>query len=381
LCCQGIYIWFILLTLCSIYGIARGNDVDPVIKEFMAGCYIAFFLILGSDDRFWYKIEKPLTILFYISASLVIAFSFTPMVQVVDGVVVQDYSAPIETGGRLIFTLGHSLLPLMATGLFLGVWGLVRKHRHIWQILQVSALFVLFACEVGLFLYRSAVVTIALVVLCCIFLRPLLLGDKVISAKNILILAAVALLFIGYVGIDHSSSVLDRFSTEKQGAGYWESRNQELRSYLDDMGWETLIGRGVGGTYDATDGGRVTTIDTNVEYTKWPYVHYGILIFSLKGGIIMVVIFISWLMSGLRHRQRSWYKNPCNLTAALLFPAYVLTSFTNPFPFSVEGLLVMLALMVPLSRFSMRLPSCSIAFRGVRLTPRKAVAEVRSEGL
>jgi hypothetical protein len=359
----------------------HGNEVDMTIKEFMAGCYIGFFLILGRDDRFWYGIEKPLTVLFYISASLVIAFSFTPMVQVVGGDVVQDYSAPISTGARLIFTLGHSLRPLMDSGLLLGAWGLVRKHEPVWNVLQVSALFVMFACDVGLFLYRGAVVTIALVVLGYIVLRPLLLGGKVISTKSVLLLASAAIVFMGYLKMNQSVNVLDRFNTETEGAGILESRNQELRSYLDDMGVETLIGRGMGGTFDGTDGGKVDSIDPTADYTKWGYLHYGILIFTLKGGIVMLVIFTSWLIQGLRHRQRSWYKNPCNLTAALLFPVYVLQSFTSPFPFSIEGLLFFLALMVPLSRFCMRLPSYSITWQGVPPNPYKPLARVGLKGL
>jgi len=357
--------WFFLLALLSAYGIARGNDWYITGKECMAGCHIGIFFILGSDDRFWYKIEKPLTIMFYIGALLVATFSNTPVVQAIGDVVLQDYNAPISTAGRNINSLGYSLRPLMASGLLLGMWGLVRKGKPIWRFLQVSALFVTLACDVGLFVFRGTFLAIVLVGLSYLLLLPFL-KDNAFSAKSVFILTAGAIGFIVFAESDVLDRLQRRLLEETQTESLWGSRNAELRAYLDQVRWEALVGRGIGGTFDATGGGSWSkSTSIGLTYRTWGVLHYGILIFSLKGGIVMLALFASWLTPGLRHRPRRWYTNPCNLTAALLFPLYLLILVTNPLPFSVEGLLFMLALMVPLSRFSRRLAPYRIATPGV----------------
>jgi len=349
-----IYCWFILLALFAVYGFVRGNDWTVVGKEGVAFCYLAFFLILGGDDRFWAYINKPLTVLFYVSSLLVVLFAYTPMVQAVGDDVFQDFGAPIEVAHRHIFSLGYSLRPLMFSGLLLGFWGLVGKHKGLWRYLQMFAPFALFACDVGLFLFRSTGIYILLGGASYLFLRPFF-ERRAQSGKSILFLVVAAIGIVAFAKTDISDYVLARTFEETQKEGLFESRNAELKAYLDQAGWGALLGRGVGGGFDASGAfAAAQGPDSRQAFSNWGTLHYGILIFFLKGGIVMLALFISMLAPGLRRRSRRWYRNPCNLTAALLFPTSVLMVVTDPFVLGVEGLLFMLALMVPLSRFGTR---------------------------
>jgi len=344
----------LLLALFVGYGVARGNDLMAISKELTALCYVGFFLILGGDDRFWAYLSKPLTVLFYAGAILVVAFANTPIVQAVGDEVRQDLTAPVAVAHRNILSLGYTLRPLMASGLFLGVWGLVNRQRGLWRCLQISAPIVLFACEVGLFLFRSAGAYVLLAGVSCLVLRPFF-ERRAQARKSIVILATAAIGITIFAATSPSDYLLTRISEDTRENGLFESRNTELREYLDQAGWGVLLGRGVGGTFDASNAylGAGRSYDRE-SFSSWNTLHYGVLAFGLKGGIVMLALFVSMLTPGLRRRGRQWYKNPCNLTAALLFPTSVVMVITDPLLLGVEGLLFMLVLMAPLSRFGRR---------------------------
>jgi hypothetical protein len=352
--CRLIYGWFLLLLLFGCYGIIRGNDWSAIGRESMAFCYIGFFLILGGDDRFWAQISKHLTVLFYMSAFLVVVFSTTPMVQVIGDEVFQDYVGALGTGHRNIFSLGFTLRPTIASGMFLGIWGLVGKDKGLWAYLQVSAFLVAFGIEAGLFLFRSSGVYILLAGLGYFLLRPRL--ERSAQAGKSAMIAATAIIgLMVFAKTTASDDLQARFFEETLHAGLFESRNGEVKAYLEQSGWQALLGRGVGGSFDATGATAWTGSSYDARmFANWATMHYGILIFFLKGGILMLALFASLLTPALRRRSRGWYKNPCNLAAALLFPASVLMITTDPIPFGVESLLFMLALIVPLSRFGKR---------------------------
>lgn len=353
--CQRIYYWFLLLAVFTGYGIARGNEWVTIGKEFTAFCYIGFFLILGGDDRFWAHISKPITILFYIGALLIVTSANTPIVQVLGNEVVQDLAASAVVAHRHILSIGYTLRPLMASALLLGVWGLVTKQKGLWGYLQISAPLVLFACEVGLFLFRSTAIYILIAGASYLILRPVF-ERRARIGKSVLVLFAAAVCIATFGATETSDFFLARGSEETQGEGLFESRNAEVATYVGEVGWGALVGRGVGGYFDAS---AVYQQPWEAEYAreafgKWGTLHYGVLVFGLKGGFVMLTLFASMVAPGFRRRSRRWYRNPCNLAGALLFPTSVLMVVTNPLFLSVEGLLFMLALMIPLSRFARR---------------------------
>ena len=319
--CRRIYYWFLLLALFACYGILRGNELVTIGKESTAFCYIGFFLVLGGDDRFWAHLRKPLTALFYIGAFLVVSFANTPAVQVAEDAVTQNLTADVSVAHRNIFSLGYTLRPLMASGLLLGIWGLVSKQKGLWRNLQMAAPVVLFACEVGLFLFRSTGAYVVLagasyLILCPVFERRVHMG------RTILVLCAAAIGVTVFAATETSDYFLARLSAETQKEGLFESRNAELGAYLDDLRWETISGRGIGGTFDAFSAFLRPGEDAYAReaLSKWATLHYGVLVFALKGGVLMLALFISLLMPGFRRRSRDWYRNRYNLTAALLFP-------------------------------------------------------------
>lgn len=352
--CRRMYCWFLLVALLAFYGIARGNDFITIGKELTGFCYIGLFLILGGDDRFWAHINKPMTVLFYIGTFLVVAFANTPMVQSLGDEVFETLAVPVSVAHRNIQSLGFTLRPLLSSGLLLGLWGLVGKDRGVWRFLQVSAPFALFGVDVGLFLFRSAGLSIVLTGVSYLVLRPFL-ERRARAGKSILVLAIATVGITIFASTVTSGYLLDRMSGQTGEGGMFESRNAEVGAYLDQAGWGGLFGRGLGGVFDAsTVYAQAGEVYNRESFGKWGTMHYGILVFFLKGGIVMLALFVSILIPGFRRRSRLWYRNPINLTAALMTPISVLLVITDPVTLTVESMLPMLVLMGPLSRFGRR---------------------------
>jgi hypothetical protein len=108
-------------------------------------------LYLGTDDRVWYALDKHLTILFWLGVVLISLNLYVPLPEV-KGVEFVDVT------DRFSGTIASLLGPLIAPGLFLGVWGLVSKRRGIWKVLQILAPVASVGIQAGLFLFRSSAV-------------------------------------------------------------------------------------------------------------------------------------------------------------------------------------------------------------------------------
>ena len=342
----SIILWRALLLLFLTVGIILGNSVVSAGREFLFLWMLAEFLVAGVDDRFWFAIEKPLTVVFYVAVPFIFTYYETPML-LVDPLGVYSHNVGQE-GGRYTWSLAYQLRPLINFGLFLGVWGFVRPNGGIWRMAQMIAPIPYFIIDVGLFQFRSVVFLLAVVVVSLLIFRPLLESRRRPAATAILLAVCVGGLLI-FVDSERYDVFKKRSFEETAKESIFQSRLDELTAYQDDMGWEILVGRGLGGSFDAS-----AVFSKHQASEEWGGVHFGILLFTLKGGVLLFVVFVAFMGRGFQLRPKAWYGNPCNLAAALFFPVIVIQLVLNPISATPVALFKFLPVMMVLARFGRR---------------------------
>jgi hypothetical protein len=306
-----------------VYGFARGNAWKPIGTEAIAFSYMGVFLLLCGDDCIMASLEKHLTALFYVAALLNLLYYKVPAVLIGPDDVTYGVSEIVD---RLTNTLGHSFRPMLGTGLLLGVWGLVLGKRGPWKYLQCLALPTFFVCEVGLYKYRAEATYVLLTCLSVLLVRPIL--QRRFNAAPVVLLVLIIVGGGAYYTTTDSWRLLDRRAfQDTQSNPLTKTRIREVSDLWEQMGWRILVGNGLGGTFDASDLYRIEAPATARQRTM---LHFGFLILLLKGGGAFLLIFLSLLWPCFSLRNMSWYRNPYNLTAALLLPIYLLKFLLNP---------------------------------------------------
>ena len=335
-------LWCLVLALLLVGGLLNGNQINDIGKELIIFWLIGVFLLMGTSDELWFALDRPLTIMFYLAALLVFVYSTT------DGVISGDFGTEQIKAQlinvRNIDSLGYGLRPLMGTGTFLFVLGCVSPRHGLWKVLQVGALFVTFGSGVGLFAFRGAVFSITLVAAMVLLVRPFLEQRRRRTLTAALSVCGV----VGLIAFAQSNAyrnIVNRITFETRDEPIFASRIDEASAMFEDLEWAILTGRGLGGAFD------VTAVFGNRLGENWTTIHIGILMFALKGGVVLMVLFISFVAPGVVFRSKTWYQNPCNLTATLLFPNLVLNFCFNPFPLSVDAVFTYLPSMMVLARY------------------------------
>jgi hypothetical protein len=337
---KDVKLWFSLIASLGVYGVLRGNAASSVYREVFVFFEMGAFLLLGADDRFWQGIEKHLTVLFYLAVALIFVYQQTPVPAM--------YASPLGGAADLVNfrssnSVAYYIRPLIGPGLLLGMWGLVRRGGGVWRIAQVSALVLFFGCEAAVFQFRSEAVFTALAVVSFLLLRPIFERRLRPGVSTSLLVAVV--LGLGYYLGTESWTALERRQTVDD-PDMMSYRFAELEAYKADLGWNVLVGRGLGGSFDAS---ALRSAEEGAD--KWGTLHFGLVVFTLKGGVFLLAMFLSFLGPGIPRRARSWYSNPYNLIAALLFPIYLVAFVVNPITLFPEGLLLNLPPMMILARF------------------------------
>ncbi|MGD0548883.1 MAG: hypothetical protein ABR991_13870 [Terracidiphilus sp.] len=342
-----IYAWFILVLILFWFGIAHGNDLLTVGKELIALLTMGIFLFVGGDERFWYGVEKHLTIIFYVGVVLTLLYYNTPAVSISKSDVGQDFSARMNF--RYTNSLAMALRPLTGMGLMLGMWGLVSSGGGVWRVVQSFAFAALFWCDVGLFKFRNVATTLLIALLCYLLLRPILEKRTRNPVIGVLVVCLSLIALRSYIATDSGQAMQKRVLVETEREGITTSRTEELERYWEEMHLEVLVGRGLGGAFDASG-----LYSDNELADRWPTLHFGVLLFTLKGGVLFLALFVSFVIPGFIWHDRFWYRSPCDLTAALLFPAYCVALALDPIPLTPEWTLSLLPIMMVLARSSRR---------------------------
>lgn len=341
-----IILWIAIVTIQFLFGILWSNYWGNCGREAIIMYYFCFFLIFGLDDRVWSILQKHLTILFYMAVPIIIIYYQTPglCVDIGDNVNIGNEVA----SSRFTDSLGYQFRVLIKPAVFLSMFGLVTYEKSILKTMQITTLPMYFFIEVGLFSFRSIAVISICIISSFIFLRPFY--EKRIRPWMSFAMIVVMISSISYYMTTESYTRLhERMFVQTQKSSILDSRINEFKEFLKSSTcYSILIGKGLGGVFDAS---KVFRIEGSKQ---WKSMHFGIFIFLLKGGIGMFVLFLILILKCIKLRAGPWYRNPCNLTAALLLPIYLANFIFNPFDLRPESLFVYGPMMMVLSRFYRR---------------------------
>jgi hypothetical protein len=234
---------------------------------------------------------------------------------------------------------------LISSGLLIGIYGLNQAKWGLLKFFQVMSLIFYFACDVAIFQFRSTGIFIILAILIPLFF-PSFRKNKTKIEAFIFFGVLGALILYYYTSTSSWVDLQYRIYSGSQN-GLFNSRINELKAYLSDMKWMILIGRGLGGTYDAS----------SVFYgaSHWSTIHFGILIFTLKGGLPFFFLFINFIKTGWLKRNPLWYKNPFNFNAIILLPVYCLRLTTIPLLLAPESLFIIFPFVFIFARLGRKL--------------------------
>jgi hypothetical protein len=333
--------WILLLVA---LGCLRGNLVNMIFKDTIGFLILVFLLLLGRYDTVWKALRKPLVILFYVSFALILLTYRMPGLTTD----LSGNTSVLQTRdiGRNLNTIGASLNLLMGSGLLLGAWGLVRQRTDTWRILMIGALPVYSFVEAGLFEFRGALITVALLLVS--FVVPLSILRRRFPFKAILALAIVVVGVIGFLfSRGDELGVMRRFEREDN---IFASRIEEANTFFDDMQpIDLVIGRGMGGWYVGPIWATGAFVDGKPH---WTANHFGFLAFVLRGGFPMLLFMATFVAPIVMPKSPLWRRNEYNLAAAVLTPVLLFNIIANPVVIDPDGFFGLMLWGLCFARFS-----------------------------
>jgi len=319
--------WRALLILCFFYGVYAGNDILAAVREIIVLWLFAEIFLAGTNPLFWHAIAPALTFAFYIATPLLLMYYDVPGITTDE--MGSDFRNTAEIGGRFTWSLVYGIRSLTATGIFLAFWAVILNppQSKYMRYLQLAAPFFQFFFTVVLFQFRGGAFIFILITVIFFLIRPLLDKQKVRNTALLFTSGLIGLMF--YLQSDAFDVLQYRAFEATQKIGIFESRSSEFKDFVNDMGFEMVLGRGLGGTFDASN----TFGAKRDNAHQWGTLHIGLAIFLLKGGIPLLIGFLylcipTQIFSYFRTRNR--YQ-----LIAILYYSIILFSFImNPFSLS-----------------------------------------------
>lgn len=313
------FLFILAIGLMLIHGHFRGNGFFHIGTELGFFLILAFFLLIGGRDRVWHIIDRPMTIMVYVTFALMLVFKDTMALQQIEG----TYDPNI----RLTNTVAYELRPMMSPAVFIFIWGCVNTRSRLWKFLQIGAIAPLLLSDVGFFQFRSALGFVLLAVLLVLVVYPLLQHRRIRPAKYALFCVTVIAAFVLFMMSDYWSDFMTRVDqTSYHQTSIFASRQLELEVFFNKMGEDVLWGKGLGGSFDASS---VFLRQYNAD--RWRTVHFGIFSLVLRGGYLFLALLLSFFLPVLQRKHPQWYDNPCNIASVLFVPIILANIFLAPF--------------------------------------------------
>jgi hypothetical protein len=132
----------------TIYGLARGNSVEAVVKDLLVMIVFCSAMYLGRFERFWRSIENPLWVTLVVLIPLMAVAMFRPAVAIMDDGIVETQ---LSTEGRIgIETLAYTLTPIylispllfvVCSGQFVSRWKTIAAYSVMFFFLVLNIYF------------------------------------------------------------------------------------------------------------------------------------------------------------------------------------------------------------------------------------------------
>jgi hypothetical protein len=311
---------FTLAVLLLAYGIARGNPVVQAFNDLWVYITFCCFLILGRYDETWEALEKPLIVLFYVCLGLVILGLGMPQFKLAYGG--EEAASILQAQGERASAGSLALFGSMT----LESWPLLfalayqKERSDVWKILGLLTI-VGYVIVAVILEFRSRFAVAGAYALVAMVVMPMLQRKlKVGTGVLVLVMGGLALAVLSVTA--NYAHLMERYS-ERQP---YEGRLMEGTAMLEDLsGVQMLIGKGFGGAYRAAEGwdpGKTWEAGDYVSRT----LHAGILMPILKGGAILWLLCLSFLVPMFMRKPPGWYHSRYNaaaMTVMLVYSAYV----------------------------------------------------------
>jgi len=328
--------WLTICGLLGVWGILRQNGASLVAKEWMLLTSIGLMAYGFADRGMARVLIRHLTIIFYLTLPFVLFYYDIPGVIITAEGSYADMN--LDVGYRFLDTVGYSMRFLLAPGILLGAVSVVAANQSkVWRIAQFASFLIYFLLEIAVFKFRGAVVGFGILLISLLLLRAVFQRGQIqaMGAKGYLLIFAVLVPLVwAYTQTTSWIELRDRFYGESQKGGVFESRIEEATALFSELRQNILIGRGLGGGFD------ITGIIDMPGAREWSTVHFGLLVFLLKGGVLFLVSFLFYIAPGVRRRSQVWYHEPLNIAAIMLLPYAVFTFSFNPFALSHDFIIV-----------------------------------------
>ena len=325
--------WIIFCAGFSVFGYFNENEISQIGREACVFTSFGAMLVLLGQPGWWDRLCKHLVYIGIGAAILVAIYADTPNIEVTSDSINYDPSALLSS--RRVNSLGFMLNALLDVAPLVAV----TYYRHAklrWVgVLGLVLGMMSYIYTIIIFQFRGAVFSFAV----------LIMMNMLISARRrqVAQMLRIAIVTVGLIGAvlyvsrwEEFSQLQERFrgtDTKEASEGIMSSRLWEARALVRDLGTqEYFTGRGLGGTYNAFE---VFEIESSA---RWPTVHFGILVFMLKGGILLLAIYILLMVrsatSALRHTFLGYEAEPI----AVYLPVVLAGSFLLPFPLTMDNL-------------------------------------------
>lgn len=321
-------------------GIFRQNSISDIFKELVFFSFLSLNIMVWRYDIAWTWVRKPVIVMFYLSVVLV------ALTQNIPGIVTTA-AGSVENAGvgtRSINTVAFSLRPISIMGLFLCAHGLASNSKSDpWNLLELGGIIGYLVVNLYIFSFRSSIFSAALLIL------PFLVFTKKVSLKFLVGIFSLALMIgVGWWLID-DTDLYNRFLKRFQDNDMFGGRITEASGLFDQLKYEILIGRGLGGYY----------ISPWTGDGQWRAVHLGVLGFVLRGGLGMATVFLTFFISFNFLKTRAWFQNPQNFAAFLMVPWILASISVNPIGFSPDGVFATMTYGFCIARLNVFEPSNS----------------------
>ncbi len=323
-----IYLFITYIYGLFILGLVNNNNISFMILDTWIYVIVLFSIYIGFHDFIFLQIEKPLIILFwFFFIFTLIADQFSQKRISEMGFDYSDYGKYVTGASE-----GYNVSPILDFWPFIFGLGILRKKNDIWKVLCMGAFVAYLALQIHF--VKRAPSARSLIMFVAAFYLLSKINQKVKFRQAFLYSLIFITIFITIFNFSSLGALKEKFQTKDT------SRVDEGIIMLQQIGLiDWFVGKGMGGTYKINDseGAGVVKLDDSGTEGK-AILHIGILNPLLKGGIILLLFYLSltyrWF---LKVKQKAWLENKYNFIAAFFLPVYFVFQFIEG-PFSTGAI-------------------------------------------
>ena len=331
-------LYLLLVSFLVLYGLVRGNSFSVTLSQAFLYFTFGFFLVLGVDDRVCNLTFNIASVSICLSA---ICALFTLNIKSS----IPSYDPFAGEDMRFTDSFAFQFHPFFILCLPVFLFGWVSKIIW-WKNLKAASLLPYLFFELVIFKFRSSLFMMAMVFIVAL-LMPSSLKTKI---KFIILMSIVFCGVLFWFDTQNGIVFIERMG-QFGSTGMVGYRWPESQRFFDEVGYEWLWGRGIGGGFNL---GNLFHMASFVDDSNWQILHIGWFTFLLKGGIPFLLITLSFWIAGIRQKYQWSLENKYNVVAKFWCPIMFVIWLLNPFLQNFSAAFVLGLTFLLLARFGKR---------------------------